>query len=64
MAYETGRSMRHARLRMSFEADDVAAMVRKVFTDREQFQTAPTNLRPGSLFTWSAVIPAVFSACV
>jgi hypothetical protein len=39
-------------------------MVRKVFTDRVQFQTAPTNLRPGSLFTWSAVIPAVFSACV
>jgi glyoxylase-like metal-dependent hydrolase (beta-lactamase superfamily II) len=47
MAYATGRSMCHAHLRMPFEADDVAAMVRKVFADRVQFHDGTDELAPG-----------------
>jgi hypothetical protein len=46
MAYATGRSKCHAHLRMPFEADDVAAMVQKVFAVCGSM-TALTNLRPG-----------------
>jgi glyoxylase-like metal-dependent hydrolase (beta-lactamase superfamily II) len=34
---QPARSMCHGHLRMPFEADDVAAMVRKVFADRVRF---------------------------
>jgi glyoxylase-like metal-dependent hydrolase (beta-lactamase superfamily II) len=47
MGYATGRSMCHEQLRMPFEADDVAAMVRKVFADRVQFHDGTGELAPG-----------------
>ncbi|MGZ3329680.1 MAG: MBL fold metallo-hydrolase, partial [Xanthobacteraceae bacterium] len=37
MAYATGRCMCHMALRLPFEADDVVAMVRKVFAGRVEF---------------------------
>jgi len=47
MAYATGRCMCHATLRMPFEADDVVAMVRKVFAGRVAFHDGTDELAPG-----------------
>jgi glyoxylase-like metal-dependent hydrolase (beta-lactamase superfamily II) len=47
MAYATGRCMCHAHLRMPFEADDVVAMVRKVFTGRVVFHDGDDEPAPG-----------------
>ena len=47
MAYSTGRCMCHAHQRIPFEADDVIAMVRKVFTDRVVFHEGSETLVPG-----------------
>ena len=47
MAYATGRCMCHAHLRMPFEADDVVAMVRKVFAGRVVFHDGTDEIAPG-----------------
>jgi glyoxylase-like metal-dependent hydrolase (beta-lactamase superfamily II) len=47
MAYATGRCMCHAHLRTPFEADDVVAMVRKVFEGRVVFHDGTDELAPG-----------------
>ena len=47
MAYATGRSMCHAHLRLPFEADDVVAMVRKVFAGRVTFHDGDDEIAPG-----------------
>jgi glyoxylase-like metal-dependent hydrolase (beta-lactamase superfamily II) len=47
MAYATGRYMRHPLLRIPFEADDVVAMVRKVFADRVTFHDGDWEMAPG-----------------
>jgi glyoxylase-like metal-dependent hydrolase (beta-lactamase superfamily II) len=47
MAYATGRCMCHAALRIPFEADDVVAMVRKVFDGRVQFHDGAHEIAPG-----------------
>jgi glyoxylase-like metal-dependent hydrolase (beta-lactamase superfamily II) len=47
MAYATGRCMCHAALRMPFEADDVVAMVRKVFAGRVEFHDGDDEIVPG-----------------
>lgn len=47
MAYATGRCMCHPLLRIPFEADDVVAMVRKVFADRVRFYEGTWQLAPG-----------------
>ena len=47
MAYATGRCMCHAHLRMPFEADDVTAMVRKVFAGRVVFHDGDEEIAPG-----------------
>ena len=47
MAYATGRCMAHAHTRMPFEADDIVAMVRKVFTGRVAFHDGDDELAPG-----------------
>ena len=47
MAYATGRCMCHATLRMPFEADDVVAMVRKVFAGRAAFHDGEAEIAPG-----------------
>jgi glyoxylase-like metal-dependent hydrolase (beta-lactamase superfamily II) len=47
MAYATGRCMCHAELRKPFEADDVTAMVRKVFEDRVTFHDGAGEVAPG-----------------
>jgi len=47
MAYATGRCMCHAHIRIPFEADDVVAMVRKVFAGRVEFHDGETQLAPG-----------------
>ena len=47
MAYATGRCMCHATLRMPFEADDVVAMVRKVFAGRAAFHDGEAEIVPG-----------------
>lgn len=47
MAYATGRCMCHAHQRLPFEADDVVAMVRKVFADRVAFHDGDDELAPG-----------------
>jgi len=47
MAYGTGRAMCHAHQRIPFEADDVVAMVRKVFADRVAFHDGDDTLAPG-----------------
>jgi glyoxylase-like metal-dependent hydrolase (beta-lactamase superfamily II) len=43
----TGRGMRHAHLRQPFEAEDVAAMVRRVFEGRVMFHDGAHELAPG-----------------
>jgi glyoxylase-like metal-dependent hydrolase (beta-lactamase superfamily II) len=47
MAYATGRCMCHAQMRVPFEADDVVAMVRKVFAGRVVFHDGAEALAPG-----------------
>ncbi len=47
MDYATGRCMCDATLRIPFEADDVSAMVRKVFTDRVTFHDGDGTVAPG-----------------
>jgi glyoxylase-like metal-dependent hydrolase (beta-lactamase superfamily II) len=47
MAYATGRCMCHAQIRIPFEADDVVAMVRKVFANRVVFHDGTDQLVPG-----------------
>ena len=47
MAYATGRCMCHQALRMPFEADDVAAMVRKLFDGRLAFHDGADEIVPG-----------------
>src|SRR5579863_2726884 len=47
MAYATGRCMCHEALRMPFEADDVVAMVRKVFDGRAAFHDGEDEIVPG-----------------
>ena len=47
MAYATGRCMCHQALRMPFEVDDVAAMVRKLFDGRLAFHDGADEIVPG-----------------
>ena len=47
IAFATGRCMCHATLRMPFEADDVVAMVRKVFAGRAAFHDGDDEIAPG-----------------
>jgi glyoxylase-like metal-dependent hydrolase (beta-lactamase superfamily II) len=47
MGYATGRCMCHPLVRIPFEADDVVAMVRKVFADRVVFHDGTSELAPG-----------------
>ena len=47
MAYATGRCMCHAEMRIPFEADDVVAMVRKVFDGRVMFHDGDDEIAPG-----------------
>ncbi|MDB5592231.1 N-acyl homoserine lactonase family protein [Enterovirga sp.] len=47
MAYATGRCMCHPALRAPFEAEDVLAMVRKVFEGRVTFHDGDRDLAPG-----------------
>jgi glyoxylase-like metal-dependent hydrolase (beta-lactamase superfamily II) len=47
MAYATGRCMCHAALRVPLEADDVVAMVRKVFAGRADFHDGGGEIVPG-----------------
>ena len=47
MDYATGRCMCNATLRKPFEADDVAAMVHKVFAERVTFHDGDGTIAPG-----------------
>jgi len=47
MAYCTGRCMCHPAMRNSFETDDVAAMVRRVFAGRVRFHDGDEEIAPG-----------------
>jgi glyoxylase-like metal-dependent hydrolase (beta-lactamase superfamily II) len=47
MMYATGRYMCHGHQRIPFEADDVVAMVRRVFDDRVVFHNGDEQLAPG-----------------
>lgn len=47
MAYATGRCMCHQHMRIPFEADDVVAMVRKVFEGRVCFHDGDDEIAPG-----------------
>lgn len=47
MAYATGRCMCHAALQLPFEADDVVAMVRKLFDGRVAFHDGEDEIVPG-----------------
>ncbi|MDE1972665.1 MAG: N-acyl homoserine lactonase family protein [Hyphomicrobiales bacterium] len=47
MDYATGRCMCHQALRLPFEADDVVAMVRKVFAGRAVFHDGEAEITPG-----------------
>ena len=47
MIYCTGRSMCHGRIRSSFEAEDVSAMVRRLFAGRLRFHDGAEELAPG-----------------
>jgi glyoxylase-like metal-dependent hydrolase (beta-lactamase superfamily II) len=47
MAYATGRCMHHAHARVPFEADDVVAMVRRVFAGRVVFHDGEDQIVPG-----------------
>jgi glyoxylase-like metal-dependent hydrolase (beta-lactamase superfamily II) len=45
--YATGRLMSHARLRHSFEVEDVVGMVRLTYAERVDFYNGPAELAPG-----------------
>jgi len=47
MDYATGRCMCNATLRVPFEAEDVSAMVHKVFADRVTFHDGDGTIAPG-----------------
>ncbi|MBR0642016.1 N-acyl homoserine lactonase family protein [Plastoroseomonas hellenica] len=47
MRYCTGRCMCHPHLRLPFEAEDVTAMVHRVFEGRVQFHDGASELAPG-----------------
>lgn len=47
MAYCTGRCMCHAALKLPFEAEDVVAMVRKIFAGRVRFHDGASEIAPG-----------------
>jgi glyoxylase-like metal-dependent hydrolase (beta-lactamase superfamily II) len=47
MAYCTGRCMCHSALSHPFEADDVAAMVRRVFSGKVVFHDGDSQIMPG-----------------
>jgi glyoxylase-like metal-dependent hydrolase (beta-lactamase superfamily II) len=47
MAYCTGRAMGHARLRQSFEENDVAAMIARLFAGRVAFHNGAEEIAPG-----------------
>lgn len=47
MMYATGRYMCHSHQRIPFEADDVVAMVRRVFDERVVFHNGSEQLAPG-----------------
>ena len=47
MAFCTGRCMCHVHLRQPFEAEDVAAMVRRTFAGRTRFHDGDTQLADG-----------------
>ena len=47
MAFATGRCMCHRLMRVPFEADDVVAMVRKVFSGRATFHDGEGEVVPG-----------------
>jgi len=47
MAFATGRCMCHPALRVAFEADDVIAMVRRVFAGRVEFHDGEDEIAPG-----------------
>ena len=47
MAFVTGRCMCHAPMRAAFEADDVVAMVRKLFAGRATFHDGDDEIAPG-----------------
>ncbi|GGB42932.1 hypothetical protein GCM10011380_35520 [Sphingomonas metalli] len=47
MAYATGRAMVHGALRAPYEADDVAAMVHRIFAERVAFHDGSWELAPG-----------------
>ncbi len=47
LEYATGRYMCHGHIRIPFEADDVVAMVRKVFADRVVFHDGTEQIAPG-----------------
>ena len=52
MAYATGRCMCHQILRQPFDADDIAAMVRKVFAGRAEFHDGEAEIVPGVTVHW------------
>ncbi len=47
MAYATGRCMCHAQMRMPFEADDIVALVRRLFATGLKFHDGEAELAPG-----------------
>jgi len=47
LRYATGRLMGHARLRHSFEVEDVVGMVRLTYADRVDFYNGAAELAPG-----------------
>ena len=47
MHYATGRYMKHAKLRHSFEVEDVVGMVRMNFAERVVFHNGDVTIAPG-----------------
>ena len=47
MAYCTGRCMCHANLRHAYDADDVTAMVRRIYEGRAMFHDGTSEIAPG-----------------
>ena len=52
MHYCTGRCMCHGALNHAFEAEDVAAMVRRVFEGRVRFHDGASEIAPGLSVHW------------
>jgi glyoxylase-like metal-dependent hydrolase (beta-lactamase superfamily II) len=52
MQFCTGRCMSHAHVRHAFEAEDVAAMVRRLFQDRVQFHDGDSEITDGLSVHW------------